>query len=139
MEDNYILIAGIAGAILSPIVTALGLFFQYRKDRKKNDALSDKIAADAEKIEAETKLLNHQADKDTINFWIGMVETLRKEVNSLTELSRQNGGEIAVLTAKLRQSDKEKEELAKQKEDLVKEVQELREEVETLRKQIKGE
>lgn len=144
MENSTLVILAILGAVVSPAVTALGLLLQYRKDKKKSDdekiereAAAKKLDAEARKIEAEAHALDTKTDLDTINFYIGMVNTLREEVNNLTELSRKNGGEIAILTARLIQSDTEKAKLAKDNAELVREVQELRAEVDILRQQSK--
>jgi hypothetical protein len=133
--DNEVLIIGMVGAIVSPLVTALGLYLQHQRDKNKVLAETKKEAAEAEKLEAEAKALDIKSNMDTVNFYIGMVNALRLEVNTLTELSRKNGGEIALLTAKLAQSDSDKKKLAEDNAELVKEVQELRVEVAILREQ----
>jgi cell division protein FtsB len=132
--ENYgILIIGILGAILSPLGTILGLYLQHAREKKK---LASEIAiqdAEAAKMEAEAKVLEIKSNIETVNYYIGMVTALRAEVNALTELSRRNGGEIAVLTARLKTSDEEKAQLAKENETLVKKVQDLEREVALLK------
>jgi lambda repressor-like predicted transcriptional regulator len=143
MNDNYLIVIAVVGAVATPIISILGLLLQHRRERlrdiadeKKKVADAEELEATADKIRAEAKLIDRQADKDTINFWIGMVETLRKEVNSLTELSRQNGGELATLRAKLVESDTEKIKLIADNERLTLEVESLRKEVSVLKKQL---
>lgn len=145
--DNMTLL--VIGSVASPIITVLGLYWQYRKDRQAEankqlqiTAEAKKAEAEADKIEAETKALDFHTEMDNMNFYIGMVNMLRTEVNTLTELSRTNGAEIAKLTAKLITADEEKKRLAIDKAELLKrieryesEVQSLRAEVATLRQQ----
>lgn len=142
MEGNEVIFIGIFGAIISPLISAFGLYLQYRKDQKiqeakkiTDEAEAEKIKAEADKIKAEAKALDNKTDIDTINFYIGMVEALRSEVNNLTEISRRNNGEIATLTARLMVADEEKAKLAKDNAELLLEVQQLREEVAVLKKQ----
>lgn len=146
MDSKWIVILSALGLILSPLISALGQLLQHKRDTMRDAAEKIRIAseanktdADSEKIRAEAKVLDSQADKDLVNFWISMVETLRNEVNNLTELSRKNISEIAVLNAKLIQADQEKAKLARDNEALVKKVQELSEEVEILRQKLRGE
>lgn len=131
--DYGIYIVGIVGAIVSPLVTALGLYLQHQRDKSKVVAEVKKQEAEAEKIEQEAKILELKTNIDTINYYIGMVTALRSEVNALTELSRKNGGEIAVLIARLKVADEEKERLARENVELVKRVQDLSQEVEMLK------
>lgn len=131
--EYEILIIGLVGAVVSPLVTALGLYLQHQRDRRKVVAESKKEEAEAEKIEQEAKTLELKNNIDTVNYYIGVVTALRSEVNALTELSRKNGGEIAVLTARLKVADDEKERLAKENTELVKKVQDLSQEVEMLK------
>jgi cell division protein FtsB len=126
--------------IIAPIISAFGLVLQHLRDlrrdkieQKRLDAEAEKLAADTNKTNTEARILDSKADVDTINFYIGMVNTLRVEVNTLTELSRKNGGEIAILTAKLITSDEENKRLSKENIDLKLEVKKLREEVALLR------
>jgi hypothetical protein len=138
MENNTsVLIIGIIGAIISPIITALGLYFQYQKDKRTAVSEQVKAEAEADKVLAEAKALDAKANMDTVNYYIGMVNALRTEVNNLTELSRKNGGEISILMAKLAQADSEKAQLARDNAALVQEVKELRAEVAILKQQQK--
>lgn len=133
MENYGILIIGILGAILSPLGTIIGLYLQHDREKKK---LSSEIAikgAEASKIEAEAKVLELKGNLDTVNYYIGLVSALRAEVNALTELSRKNGGELSVLTGRLRVADGDKAILAKENEELVNKVHELEREVALLK------
>lgn len=139
MENNALVIIAILGAVVSPIITGLGLLLQYRKDIKRAADDKIKLSAEADKITAEAHAIDTKTDIDSLNFYIGLVNALRLEVNNLTELNRKTGGEIAILSAKLMQSDAENAQLTRRNAELTKEVQELREEVALLRKQQKGE
>lgn len=141
MENNSVIF--IVGAIISPLITMAGLLLQYSKDRKrdvqeqgKRDAEAEKVKAEAEKVKIEAKALDIRTDMDTVNFYIGMVSTLRDEVNALTELSRKNGGEIALLTAKLISSDEEKKKLAIANAELIDRINKYETEVRTLRDEV---
>ena len=143
MEDRTVFIAGVLIAIISPIVTLIGLILQHFKDINKEkllekirDAEARKSLADSDKARAEAEALSSKTDMDSINFYIGMVTALRTEVTALTEVSRKNGAEIAVLTSKLAVADAEKMQLSREKEALAKEVQTLREEVSVLKREI---
>jgi len=139
MENNAsVLLIAIIGAIVSPIVSIIGIYLQYRKDIVKNKIEEVKMEADAHRIDAEAKVLDVKANMDTVNFYIGIVNALRTEVNTLTELSRKNGGEISTLTAKLAIADAEKAQLAKDNAALVEEVKQLRTEVAILKEQLNG-
>lgn len=139
MEDRVILL-GILGAIISPIVTAIGLFLQYKKDLKKEESEQVVKEAEAKKIEADAHALDTKVSMDQIKFYVDMVNTLRDEVSALTDMGRRNNREIEILTSKLLVADDEKRRLAIDKQELLSrisryevEVKQLRAEVESLR------
>lgn len=98
MDEKAVLIVS---AIVAPLVSALGLVLQYKKDRKAamerkklEDAEARKLEAEAEKIRVEAKALDTKTNMEVINFYINMVDTLRKEVDILIALSERNKREI---------------------------------------------
>lgn len=138
MESNInpTIIGGIIAAILSPLVTGLGLYYQYYKDKSRERSDNELALAEAEKIRAEAKDIDSKADVATLSFFVGLVNTLRTEVSTLTELSKKNGGEIAMLTAKLAAADSEKAKLAEDNEKLLQRISKYEKEVEDLRLEV---
>lgn len=124
-------------AVLSPILTFMGLYLQYYKDKKKSIAEAKKILVDADKVRAETTLIYDKADKDTINFYIAIMASLRNEVNTLTDMGKKNSSEIVDLMIKLDKTENENRLLQSNNYKLVELVNSYEVEVKALRKEVK--
>ena len=134
-EINVVLL-GLIGAVISPIVTLTGLYLQFKRDKIKAEAELKKEDADAEKTHAEAVALGNKTGIETVNFYASMLKDLRVEIAALTELGKKNVGEIAILSAKLAVSDMDKERLAKENLALLERIDRYEVEVRALRKEV---
>lgn len=141
--NNITMILGVLGAIVSPVVTLIGLYLQDKKDKKryltekqKIEAEAEKLIKEADKIRAESSAMGSKADMETIAFYITLVNTLRDDVASLTERSRKNEEEIEALTYKLKQADEEKQRLAADNAELLKRIDKYEAEVQRLTREV---
>lgn len=122
--------------IVAPILAFLGVLVGYYGNKYKTNseafklqAEAAKISAEKEKIAAETNALELQIKADTINYYVGIVNSLRDEVKVQSE-------RINLLVKKQEESEIEKLRLRKENEELNFKVNKQQEEIISLNEEV---
>ena len=108
------LIQELATPVLTFLGLVLGYLFSLRKTKSETDKITSdsvKVMAEAEKIKAEADALVLKNDAETIQYYVGIIQSLR------TEVSLHNY-QIQELNEKIRTTEQEKDALRKENEKL---------------------
>jgi len=123
--NMYIGIVGVFGAIISPIVTLIGLWFSHKINVKKAASEEKKTLGEAEKLEEEARELNIRNQLAQIGVYAVTIENLRKDVWEHTS-------KISLLENRLLETENERDVLKNENRSLRTQVRELQDKVQVL-------
>jgi len=115
--DNYAVIFGFIGLILSPIISLIGVMLSERRQKKRDEDIALKEKREAEAKENELQLLMNKAAGDALASYGSIIESLRTQ-------SDMNSQKISELITKLQLVTVEKERLALENTKLLEHVKE---------------
>jgi len=113
--DDYAVLFGFIGLILSPIISLIGVLLSERRQKKRDADIALKEQKEADAKENELQLLMNKAAGEALSSYGTIIESLRKQ-------GELNSNQIQVLKNELKLVTAEKERLAQENTKLLEHV-----------------